>query len=473
MARRDQLVLGPRHGDVGEPALLELVERRARLRTPSRPALVHSATTGKSAASPRSGDGSTLGGRVHLGPARSASGRRPGHVGQNDDGPLQALGLVHGQQLDACRPGSARERRVPAELLLGREEGEERAQARVAVEVGEGRPRRGTPRGSRRAAATGDVDAPPRRRGRSRRAPGAAGRAAAHRGGGATSASSRGEQREPRRAPRREYGSGARVARAPRTATRSRPGRPPRRLRRGSLDARPRVRVVEPPPRPRRHRWRARSAPGVPSSARSRGPIGQRGPVSRRSSAALAVGSSSTSSVRDQVGDLGQGQQAAEPDDLDRDARPPPARRGSARSRVARPARRSPPRCSGTSTWPRTSAASQSSSSCVGLDHAERGPARVAAPRRGSSGSAPGVARRAAARRATLAVSQDRPPDRGCAERVARAARAPVGRGKCAGKALDVADRGAAPAVDRLARVADGGDRVSARPRRRRREQRA
>ena len=46
----------------------------------------------------------------------------------------------------------------------------------------------------------------------------------------------------------------------------------------------------------------------------------QRGPVSSRTREALAVASSSTSRVGDEVGHLGQGEQPAEADDLDRDA---------------------------------------------------------------------------------------------------------------------------------------------------------
>ena len=90
------------------------------------------------------------------------------------------------------------------------------------------------------------------------------------------------------------------------------PGRCPRRPRPAVRRRRPpRPRSAAPP------RWTSRRA-RRPRSARSRGPMRQRGPVSRRTSEALAPGSWSTSQHGDEVGDLREVQQAGQADDLDR-----------------------------------------------------------------------------------------------------------------------------------------------------------
>ena len=198
-----------------------------------------------------------------------------------------------------------------------------------------------------------------------------------------------------------------------------------------------------------------------PSSARSRGPMRQRGPVSSRTREALAVGVLEDLADGDEVGDLGQVQQPGEADDLDRDV---PGDQGAPGSRRSRPAVRhrtaiSPGGVPVRTRWARESASQSISSAWVGSraqrtdavalgagGGAQRLDALVQGAQRG--GEAVGEVEQAAAAAAVLA------------EGVAARRGVPSACGKCAREVVEVGDGGAAPAVDGLAGVADGGDGV-------------
>ena len=199
------------------------------------------------------------------------------------------------------------------------------------------------------------------------------------------------------------------------------------------------------------------------AARRSRGPIAHRGPVSRVSSAALAVRSWSSVQGGDHLGDLGQPQQPVEADDLDRDLALGQRVEDVGGVRVVAGQHADlAPRASRRVAWAsRTWSASQASSRRRSRARAAR-TSPASAPRLGSSGAPRRSCGVAAARPGALATSRMRrvgaPVDR---ERVRRR-RPPVGGGKSSREVEDVGDRGAAPAVDRLVGVADRGDRMAA-----------
>ena len=256
-------------------------------------------------------------------------------------------------------------------------------------------------------------------------------------------------------------GAGRRGRRARRRARRPRSGRrrrPPRSS--SSPSARRRS-------RPRGSAPGQRRAARRPSSARSRGPIAQRGPVSRVSSVGVGGQVVQQGERGDHLGDLGQPQQPLEADDLDRDLAP----------RSARRRRRRRGRCRGSAR--RSRATTGSAIAGVGARRPgrrarparrrtsrARRPATVARrPRRGFGSQRPhlrGLARRAAAARCVGGLEDARVGAPVDGERVRR----DVGRRRRAGKSCaepeDVGHRRAPPAVDRLVGVADRGHRVAA-----------
>ena len=272
------------------------------------------ASAGRSRASPRSGAGqherhreSSWSGVRSVGNLRSVTPTR------KTDVPLQALGPVDGEQLDRVGLGRGGHVEALAVVVLGLELGQQRRAASPAPSTAWNSATAFTNRSrlSRRAAAAGLTDDASStsmpvvsmiRRTRSRIGSPTCRPQPAQLGG---------EQGEP--LPRLGGVVQRRPGRLERVAERGDLGRvgarrPPRR-------ARP-SRSLEPRPRPRCRRARAARRP---SSARSRGPIAQRGPVSRVSSAALAVTSWSRVRVATTSATSGSRSSPWRPDDLDRD----------------------------------------------------------------------------------------------------------------------------------------------------------
>ena len=284
--RRDrEPVRGAGEGDVAEPELLLGVVRpgrpRGRRRAPPCPAGELRQVARVAAQRGRED-------RRRGGPQRARPvGREAGLADADEEhrGPLQALGPVHGQQLDRVGGGGGGDVEAVALVVLGRRGRPAGRQGDVAVdglELGDGLDEQVevvAAGGGGRADGRGqlDVDA-----------------------GGVDDPAHDVEQRlADVGAQHAQLGGqqGEALARR-RRSRRRRPGRRARRRARdlGGVDAvGDRDEVVGRPPlagraRARSRRRRARGR-GRPSSRRSRGPIAQRGPVSRVSSAALAVGS--------------------------------------------------------------------------------------------------------------------------------------------------------------------------------------
>ena len=352
------------------------------------------ASIGRSRASPRSAAGITNGTVSQLRPAAVGRELALGDADQEHRVPLEALGAVDGEQLDRVGLGRGGHVEALAELVLGLQPGQQRGQRDLAVDglelgdrlheqvevVAPGRGGRADRRGELDVDA-GDVDDP---------ADQVEDRLADRR---TQPAQLVGQQPEP--LPR--LGGVVEVARVlQRVAQRGDLGRV------GALDGRPQL-GLDVGEAARRRCWLpASSRARRPSSARSRGPIAQRGPASRVSSAALAVTSCTRVSVATTSDDLGQPEQALEADDLDRDlpvaqrvedgggvgvvagehadlaARPaPPSRAWRRRSpgRPARPARRR--RSRARPRVPRRGRAR------LGLERQQLGAARRTARRRG------------------------------------------------------------------------------------------
>ena len=207
-----------------------------------------------------------------------------------------------------------------------------------------------------------------------------------------------------------------------------------------------------------------RRAARRPSSARSRGPIAQRGPVSRVSSAALAVRSCSRVRVATHLGHLGQPQQSLEADDLDRDLGGGQARRRRRRhGRCRGPARRSRASSAPASRRGSRPPARPARPARRHTSRARpRGPRPRPPPRAGSSGTDLRELRRRAARPARLATSRIRRSERRLTVSGYVGTSARRRPREVIAEAEDVGDRGPAPAVDRLVGVAHGGHRVPA-----------
>ena len=271
---------GPR--DVPEPELLERLvllgapwpARRCRRGCGRR-------ASGRSRASPRSAAGHH---ERHGQPAGAAAVGRELPLGDADQEhrvPLEALGPVDGEQLDRVGLGRGGHVEALAELVLGLEPGQQRGQRDLAVdrlELGDRLHEQVevvAPGGRGRADRRGELDVDAG--GVDDPADQVEDRLADR---GAQPAQLVGQQPEPRPAPRASS-RGRPGPPARRRARRSRSGRRPRRPR----AAGPATSAKLSPPG-----WLpASSRARRPSSARSRGPIAQRGPASRVSSAALAV----------------------------------------------------------------------------------------------------------------------------------------------------------------------------------------
>ena len=187
----------------------------------------------------------------------------------------------------------------------------------------------------------------------------------------------------------------------------------------------------------------------------------QRGPVSSRTREALAVGSWRTSHTATRSATSGQVQQPGQADDLDRDA----ARdqRALDLGEVGRAVRHrtaiSPGGVPVRTRWAMESASQSISSAWVGSSAQRTRPSR-SAPGAGRSASTPSCMRAQRGGEAVGEVEQPAAAAAVLAEREA-AGGAAVGVREVRGEVVEVGHGGAAPAVDGLAGVADGGDGVA------------
>ena len=205
----------------------------------------------------------------------------------------------------------------------------------------------------------------------------------------------------------------------------------------------------------------ASSAARSLSSLRSRGPMAQRGPVSRVSTDGVGGDVVEQLEHRDDLGHLGQAQQPGEPDDLDRDA----GRREGVEDRlggavVAGQHADVGPGASASAWSSRTASASHaSSSSWVSKTRAATGPS--AALRLRLERTRPARSRRRADRRARWRPARMRRSERRLTVSGSTGHVAVPRLREGLGEVEDVGHRGAAPAVDRLVGVADRRHRVA------------